>query len=72
VNDPEKLHFSLKRHLVNALRARWGYMGTPIRMLFIEGKNRRSLPKQTAASKAAKRAKQKAERNTKPKSPSKK
>jgi GTP-binding protein len=45
VNDPEKIHFSLKRHLVNALRERWGYMGTPIRLNFIEGKNRRSLPK---------------------------
>ena len=45
VSDPEKVHFSLRRHLVNALRERWGYMGTPIRMLFVEGKNRRSLPK---------------------------
>ena len=45
VNDPEKIHFSLKRHFLNALRERWGYMGTPIRLLFIEGKNRRSLPK---------------------------
>jgi len=45
VNDPEKIHFSLRRHLVNALREKWGYMGTPVRMLFIEGKNRRSLPR---------------------------
>ena len=44
VNDPEKVHFSLKRHFINALRERWGYMGTPIRLLFIEGKNRKSLP----------------------------
>lgn len=35
VNDPEKIDFSLKRHLINALRARWGYMGTPIRFLFV-------------------------------------
>lgn len=45
VNDPEKVHFSLKRRLLNLLRERWGYMGTPVRLLFIEGKNRRSLPK---------------------------
>lgn len=37
VNDPEKVHFSLRRHLVNALRERWGFMGSPIRMLFIQG-----------------------------------
>lgn len=47
VNDPEKIHYSLKRHLLNALRERWGYMGTPVRMNFIEGKNRKSLPKPT-------------------------
>lgn len=45
VNDPDKVHFSLRRHLVNALRGRWGYMGSPVRILFLEGKNRRSLPK---------------------------
>jgi GTP-binding protein len=48
VNDPERVHFSLQRHLVNALRERWGFMGSPVRMLFIEGKNRRSLPKPRA------------------------
>ncbi|MGK5083786.1 ribosome biogenesis GTPase Der [Bdellovibrionota bacterium FG-1] len=45
VNDPELIHFSLKRHLVNSLRARWGFMGSPVRLLFVEGKNRRSMPK---------------------------
>lgn len=45
VNDPDKIHFSLRRHLVNALRERWGFMGSPIRMLFLEAKNRRSLPR---------------------------
>lgn len=45
VNDPERVHFSLRRHLVNGLRNRWGYMGTPVRLLIVEGKNRRSLPK---------------------------
>ncbi|MGZ3698815.1 MAG: hypothetical protein ACXWP5_11785, partial [Bdellovibrionota bacterium] len=45
VNDPEKVHFSLRRHFVNALRDRWGFMGSPVRILFHEAQNRRSLPK---------------------------
>ena len=45
VNDPNRVHFSLRRHMVNALRERWGFMGSPVRLLFVEGKNRRSLPK---------------------------
>jgi GTP-binding protein len=54
VNDPEGVHFSLRRHLVNAMRERWGYVGSPIRLLFIEGKNRRSLPKNRGKPKAPK------------------
>ncbi len=42
VSDPDKVHFSLRRHFVNALRERWGYMGSPVRMLFIETKNRKN------------------------------
>ncbi|MEK6704830.1 MAG: ribosome biogenesis GTPase Der [Candidatus Poribacteria bacterium] len=34
VNDPDKIHFSLKRHLVKAIRDRWEYIGTPIRLVF--------------------------------------
>lgn len=60
VNDPDRVHFSLQRHLVNALRERWGFMGSPVRMLFVEGKNRRSLPKPTKARLKAK-AQKKAE-----------
>ncbi len=41
VNDPERIHFSLKRHLVNALRDRWGFMGSPIRLHFVTGKSKR-------------------------------
>jgi GTP-binding protein len=40
VNDPEKFHFSLKRHLVNALRLKWGYLGSPIRFHFVSGKSK--------------------------------
>lgn len=38
VSDPDKVHFSLRRHLVNALRERWGFMGSPVRMLFVNDK----------------------------------
>jgi GTP-binding protein len=38
VNDPKKVHFSLQRHLVNGIRQRWGYMGTPIRLLILPRK----------------------------------
>lgn len=37
VNHPDKVHFSLRRHLVNGIREKWGYMGSPIRLLFVEG-----------------------------------
>ena len=41
VSNPEKVHFSLRRHLVNAMRARWGFMGSPVRILFLKGKSRK-------------------------------
>jgi GTP-binding protein len=34
VNSPENIHFSLKRHLTNVIRERWGFFGSPIRMIF--------------------------------------
>lgn len=71
VNDPEKVHFSLRRHLANGIREHWGYMGTPIRVLFQQGTSdrrakskmelkrkeaeRRKDPKKEAARKAARR-----------------
>jgi GTP-binding protein len=33
VNDPDKVDFSLRRHLVNSIREKWGYMGSPIRFV---------------------------------------
>jgi GTP-binding protein len=54
VSDAEKVHFSLKRHLINALRERWGYMGTPVRMMFVAGKsNRKAKSTQQLQKKAA-------------------
>jgi GTP-binding protein len=37
VSDPDKVHFSLRRHILNALRERWGFMGTPVRLMFVKG-----------------------------------
>jgi GTP-binding protein len=40
VNHPDKIDFSLKRHLIKAIREKWGYMGNPVRLHFVEGKGR--------------------------------
>jgi len=34
VNDPELVHFSYERHLENSLRAAFGFVGTPMRLVF--------------------------------------
>jgi GTP-binding protein len=34
VNDPELIHFSYKRYLENQIRAEYGFLGTPIRLIF--------------------------------------
>ena len=39
VSDPKKIHFSLARHLIKAIRAKWGFLGTPIRFHFLKAKN---------------------------------
>jgi GTP-binding protein len=39
VSDPRKIHFSLTRHIIRALREKWGYWGTPIRFNFVKTKN---------------------------------
>lgn len=33
-NHPESIHFSYERYLENSLRERFGYLGTPIRLVF--------------------------------------
>lgn len=71
VSDPDKVHFSLRRHLANGLRDKWGFMGTPVRLIFQAGTSdrkakssstlkrkeaeRRKDPKKEAARKAARR-----------------
>jgi GTP-binding protein len=34
VNDPELVHFSYRRYLENRIRAEYGFLGTPIRLIF--------------------------------------
>ncbi|HET7636628.1 MAG TPA: ribosome biogenesis GTPase Der [Candidatus Limnocylindria bacterium] len=34
VNDPELIHFSYKRYLENRIRGEYGFLGTPIRLVF--------------------------------------
>ncbi len=42
VNDRRLVHFSYERYLVNRVRERWGFDGTPLKMIF---RTRRSEPK---------------------------
>jgi len=39
VNDPELVHFSYRRYLENRIRAEYGFLGTPIRLIFRERVN---------------------------------
>ena len=34
INDMKKMHYSLERHIINSLRKRFGWMGSPIRLQF--------------------------------------
>lgn len=38
VNDPKLMHFTYKRYLENRIRERYGFLGTPIRLVFRERK----------------------------------
>jgi GTP-binding protein len=39
-NDPERIHFSYQRYVINQIRERFGFRGTPIRMRY-RGKKKR-------------------------------
>jgi GTP-binding protein len=54
VNDPALIHFSYRRYLENRIRAEWGFLGTPIRLILRqreseEAARRSSRPRRTAA-----------------------
>jgi GTP-binding protein len=53
VNDPELIHFSYRRYLENRIRAEYGFLGTPIKLIFRqrvseEAARRSSRPRSTA------------------------
>ncbi len=53
VNDPELIHFSYRRYLENRIRAEYGFLGTPIKLIFRqrvseEAARRTSRPRRTA------------------------
>lgn len=41
VNDPEKIHFSYERYLVNALRRAFGFTGSALRLIFRRARMKR-------------------------------
>ena len=54
VNDPELIHFSYKRYLENRIREEWGFLGTPIRLIFrqresVEDARRSAKPRRRTA-----------------------
>jgi GTP-binding protein len=54
VNDPELIHFSYKRYLENRIREEWGFLGTPIRLIFrrresVEDARRTAKPRRRTA-----------------------
>jgi GTP-binding protein len=51
VSNPDKIHFSLQRNLINLMREKWGFMGSPIRLRFLEGKSNRTAPRKKSSGK---------------------
>ena len=54
VNDPELIHFSYRRYLENRIRDEYGFLGTPIRLIFREraseeAARRSARPRRTSA-----------------------
>jgi GTP-binding protein len=54
VNDPALIHFSYKRYLENRIREEWGFLGTPIRLIFrqresVEDARRTTKPRRRTA-----------------------
>ena len=60
VNDPELIHFSYRRYLENRIREEYGFLGTPIRLIFREraseeAARRSARPRRTSTSGRSKR-----------------
>ena len=54
VSQPKNIDTALERHLMNAIREEWGFMGSPLRLVFLESKSRKlgrkndRVPKKTS------------------------
>jgi GTP-binding protein len=60
VNDPELIHFSYRRYLENRIRDEYGFLGTPIRLIFRareseEAARRSARPRRASAKSRSKR-----------------
>jgi GTP-binding protein len=60
VNDPELIHFSYRRYLENRIRAAYGFLGTPIKLIFRaraseESARRAARPRRRTASASRRR-----------------
>jgi GTP-binding protein len=55
VNDPELIHFSYRRYLENRIRAEYGFLGTPIKLIFRQRVSEEAARRSTRPRSAAKR-----------------
>ena len=55
VNDPELIHFSYRRYLENRIRAEYGFLGTPIRLILRERESEDAARRSARPRRAAKR-----------------
>jgi GTP-binding protein len=55
VNDPELIHFSYRRYLENRIRAEYGFLGTPIRLIFRQRVSEEAARRTSRPRSAAKR-----------------
>ncbi|HEX2765935.1 MAG TPA: ribosome biogenesis GTPase Der [Candidatus Limnocylindria bacterium] len=55
VNDPELIHFSYKRYLENRIRDAYGFLGTPIRLIFRQRESEEAARRPARRRRTAKR-----------------
>ena len=55
VNDPELIHFSYRRYLENKIRAAYGFLGTPIKLIFRERASEEAARRTSRPRRAVKR-----------------
>jgi GTP-binding protein len=56
VNDPELIHFSYRRYLENRIRAEYGFLGTPIRLIFRERASEQAARRSARPRRASRRS----------------